>query len=107
MNASGERTTVSSTVNVSDTEGFHTYGVLWTEDKLVWYYDDVAVARAATPTDMHDPMYMLVNLAVGGIAGAPADGLAAPAKMQIDYIRAYMLDDVHNGALDTMHDWSV
>lgn len=106
-NASGERTTVSSTVNVSDTEGFHTYGVLWTEDKLVWYYDNVEVARAATPADMHDPMYMLVNLAVGGMAGAPDDGLAAPAQMHIDYIRAYTLDDVHNGALDTMYDWSV
>ncbi|PWJ82262.1 beta-glucanase (GH16 family) [Pseudaminobacter salicylatoxidans] len=106
-NASGEHTTVSSTVNVSDTEGFHTYGVLWTEDEIVWYYDDVAVARADTPADMHDPMYMLVNLAVGGTAGAPADGLATPAEMHIDYIRAYTLDDVHNDALNAEHDWSV
>ncbi|UVK37514.1 family 16 glycosylhydrolase [Mesorhizobium sp. AR10] len=92
-NATGTHTTVSSTPYVADTAGFHTYGVLWTQDELVWYFDDVGVARAATPADMHDPMYMLVNLAVGGIAGTPADGLATPAEMQIDYIHAYALDD--------------
>lgn len=105
--ASGQHTTVSSTANVSDTEGFHTYGVLWTEDEIVWYYDDVAVARADTPADMHDPMYMLVNLAVGGSAGVPAHGLTTPAEMDIDYISAYTLDDVRNGALDTAQDWPV
>ncbi|TIT26322.1 MAG: glycosyl hydrolase family protein, partial [Mesorhizobium sp.] len=92
-NETGTQTTVTSTAYAADTEGFHTYGVLWTEDELVWYFDDVEVARAATPADMHEPMYMLVDLAVGGIAGAPADGLATPAEMQIDYIHAYALND--------------
>ncbi|MER8482148.1 family 16 glycosylhydrolase [Mesorhizobium sp. M1322] len=92
-NATGTHTTLSSTAYVADTAGFHTYGVLWTEDELVWYFDDVEVARAATPADMHEPMYMLVDLAVGGIAGTPADGLATPAEMQIDYIHAYALND--------------
>ena len=92
-NETGTHTTVSSTPFVSDTGGFHTYGVLWTEDELVWYFDNVEVAHAATPADMHEPMYMLVDLAVGGIAGAPADGLATPAEMQIDYIHAYALKD--------------
>jgi beta-glucanase (GH16 family) len=91
-NETGSRTTVSSAINVSDTEGFHTYGVLWTEEELVWYFDDVEVFRTDTPDDMHQPMYMLANLAVGGVAGEPADGMATPAEMQIDYIRAYELD---------------
>ncbi|CAN7397270.1 family 16 glycosylhydrolase [Mesorhizobium amorphae] len=92
-NETGSQTTVASTAFAANTEGFHTYGVLWTEDELVWYFDDVEVARAATPADMHDPMYMLVDLAVGGIAGTPADGLATPAEMKIDYIHAYALSD--------------
>ncbi|GLS40877.1 endo-1,3-1,4-beta-glycanase [Mesorhizobium tianshanense] len=92
-NATGTHTKVGSTAYTADTEGFHTYGVLWTEDELVWYFDDVEVARAATPADMHDPMYMVVNMGVGGLAGAPADGLATPAEMQIDYIHAYALND--------------
>lgn len=91
-NETGSRTTVSSAVNVTNTEGFHNYGLLWTEDELVWYFDDVEVFRTDTPDDMHEPMYMLANLAVGGTAGTPADGLATPAEMEIDYIRAYELD---------------
>ncbi|MDB5622126.1 MAG: hypothetical protein JWR39_689, partial [Devosia sp.] len=52
------------------------------------YYDGAEVFRAATPDDMHKPMYMIANLAVGGWAGTPA-AAAFPAEMQIDYIRAY------------------
>ncbi len=92
----GSHTKVGSAVNVPDTEGFHTYGLLWTKDELVWYFDDTEVFRADTPDDMHDPMYMLVNLAVGGIAGTPSDRLATLAEMQVDYIRAYQLDDVES-----------
>jgi beta-glucanase (GH16 family) len=97
-NETGSHTSVSSAVNVPDTSGFHTYGVLWTEEEIVWYFDDVEIARTDTPSDMHGPMYMLVNLAVGGVAGTPADGLATPAEMQIDYIKAYELDGVTQAA---------
>ncbi|WP_426124214.1 family 16 glycosylhydrolase [Pararhizobium sp. PWRC1-1] len=93
-NETGQQTSVSTAVSVADTGGFHTYGVLWEEDEIVWYLDDVAVARADTPSDMHEPMYMLVNLAVGGMAGAPNGGLPNGSDMKIDYIRAYTLDDL-------------
>jgi beta-glucanase (GH16 family) len=92
-NQTGSHTKVNYEVQVPDTEGFHTYGVLWTPEELVWYFDDVEVARTATPADMHEPMYMLANLAVGGMAGTPDDGLATPAELKIDYIHAYSLDD--------------
>ncbi|WP_160011829.1 family 16 glycosylhydrolase [Rhizobium sp. 18055] len=91
--ASGSHTMDQTAVNVASTDGFHTYGVLWDEDQIVWYFDDVAVAHADTPDDMHDPMYMIVNLAVGGIAGTPADGLPNGSEMKIDYIHAYSLAD--------------
>lgn len=91
-NETGQQTSETTAVHVGDTDGFHSYGVLWQEDEVVWYFDDVAVAHADTPSDMHDPMYMLVNLAVGGIAGTPTDGLGDGSEMKIDYIRAYSLD---------------
>jgi beta-glucanase (GH16 family) len=106
-NETGEHTKVSSAVNVADTDGFHTYGLLWTKDELVWTYDGIKVAQAATPADMHDPMYMLANLAVGGNAGQPPDHLATPAEMKIDYIRAYTLDDQQHHPLDIAGDHSV
>lgn len=105
-NADGTHTMDSTAVNVPSTDGFHTYGVLWDEDQIVWYFDDVAVAHADTPDDMHGPMYMLVNLAVGGISGTPA-GFEDGAQMQVDYIHAYSLDDapVANAAHTATTDW--
>jgi beta-glucanase (GH16 family) len=88
----GSQTSIASAVKVADASGFHKFGVLWTEEEIVWYFDDAAIARADTPSDMHEPMYMLVNLAVGGIAGTPSDGLADGSEMKIDYIKAYSLD---------------
>ncbi|MGD1880474.1 MAG: family 16 glycosylhydrolase [Kiloniellaceae bacterium] len=80
--------------DVSDSAGFHRFGVLWGPEEIAWTYDGVVVATTDTPADMHGDMYMIVNLALGGIAGTPGADLADGAEMQIDYIRAYALDDV-------------
>ncbi|KAA0686356.1 1,3-1,4-beta-glycanase [Neorhizobium sp. P12A] len=109
-NETGQHTMESTAVKVPSTAGFHNYGVLWDADQIVWYFDDVAVAHAATPADMHKPMYMLVNLAVGGPAGDPGDGMKDGAQMKIDYIHAYSLDDPTVSALaNTTHtsDWHI
>jgi serralysin len=78
-------------VPVPDTsEDFHDYGVLWGHDQIVWYFDGVERARARTPDDMHKPMYMLINLAVGGTwPGAPDAVTRFPAEMQVARVRAY------------------
>lgn len=91
-NETGSQTSIASAARVTDTSGFHKYGVLWTEEEIVWYFDDTAIARAETPSDMHNPMYMLVNLAVGGMAGPPDDGLMDGAEMKVDYVKSYSLD---------------
>jgi beta-glucanase (GH16 family) len=92
-NATGQHTINTIPVEVPSTDGFHNYGVLWDQDQIVWYFDDVAVAHANTPADMHSPMYMVADLAVGGTAGTPTDGLKNGSEMKIDYIKAYSLDD--------------
>jgi beta-glucanase (GH16 family) len=109
-NEGGQQTSIINNVSVPSTEGFHTYGVLWDEEHITWYFDDVAVAQADTPSDMHDPMYMIVNLAVGGMAGTPSDGLVDGSEMKIDYIRAYSIDDpALASTVQTTHsnDWYV
>jgi beta-glucanase (GH16 family) len=71
-------------------EGFHTYAVAWDPKQLVWYVDGVEAGRQPTPSDMHKPMYLLANLAMGGDwAGAPDNSTRFPATYAIDYIRAY------------------
>ncbi|WVT75617.1 family 16 glycosylhydrolase (plasmid) [Sinorhizobium chiapasense] len=91
-NESGEHTMTRDGVQVADTDGFHDYGVLWTKDEIVWYFDDTEIARADTPADMHEPMYMVVNLAVGGMADTPNDDFADGSEMKIDSIGAYSLN---------------
>ncbi len=45
-------------ITVADTsKGFHTYGVNCRPMSITWYVDGAAVATAATPADMHKPMY--------------------------------------------------
>lgn len=72
---------------------FHTFAVSWDAQQLIWYIDGGEAGRVATPKDMHKPMYLLANLAVGGNwPGAPDASTHFPAKLMIDYIRAYRFD---------------
>lgn len=75
--------------------GFHVFGVAWRPDRIRFYLDDVLVHETATPADMHRPMYVLANLAVGGEGSWP--GAAArdlSGVFRIDWIRAWQFDDL-------------
>ena len=82
-------------------DGYHTYGVLWDAQHITYYVDGTAVWRTATPSDMHSPLHMIVNLAVGGNwPGSPDGSTAWPAQMKVDYVHAYKLpgDGTNTGA---------
>jgi beta-glucanase (GH16 family) len=68
------------------------YGVLWTSDDIVWYVDDIEVAR--TPNrDLHAPMYIIAGIGVGGNwGGYPNSDTQFPAEMVVDYIRTYKIE---------------
>lgn len=74
---------------------FNTFAVSWRPDMIRWYLNGTEVHSAPTPVDMHRPMYMLANLAIGGVGSwpGPTDG-ASPAVMSIDFIRAYEFRDI-------------
>jgi len=66
---------------------FHVYGVLWNERFIAWYFDGRLVGVHSTPADLNQPVYMVVNLTVGGtVAGAPNEFTRFPALMEVDYI---------------------
>jgi beta-glucanase (GH16 family) len=73
--------------------GFHTYGVLWTADSVVFYTDGRETTHAnAPPMGQTPPLYVMVNLAVGGKpdwAGTPPPETQFPATLRIKYIRAH------------------
>lgn len=70
--------------------GFHTYGILWQPDRIVYYYDRLAVAQIATKPGQDKPFYMMVNMAVGGDwQGFATPGTVFPQQMKIDWVAAY------------------
>ena len=82
-------------------EKFHTYGLEWTEDKLVFYTDDIANVKMtyerpkvfnADSWPFDKPQHFLLNIAVGGSWGGlegVEDDKIFPAVMEIDYVRVY------------------
>lgn len=84
---------VGQTFSVANTSSsFHTYGVDWEPTTVTFYMDGVALGATPTPSSMNSPMYMLLNLAVGGAwswGGAPDTSTVLPASMKINWVRAY------------------
>jgi beta-glucanase (GH16 family) len=85
----------SEATKVADTSAdFHVFGTDWQKDYITWYFDGRPIFQVATPSSMNKPMYVLVNLAVGGSwPGAPDASTQFPARYEIDYIRAYKQQD--------------
>lgn len=76
--------------------GFHDYGVLWTKDRLVYYIDRRPVSDIKVPVGFDDPMYMIVNLAMGakyfkGVGAVDANSPVTVA-FEIDRISVYQID---------------
>jgi beta-glucanase (GH16 family) len=69
------------------TEDYHTFGVSVQSDFIIYYLDRKEVARAPTPPQHNEPLFILANLALG--SGWPIDKTPDPSVMLIDYIRAY------------------
>ena len=72
--------------SVDLTDGFHTYGMDWRRDATTWYIDGTPVWT--TPTRFHQPAFPILDVAVGGWAGAP-DFEAGSTEMRIRALRIY------------------
>lgn len=74
------------------TQNFHTFGMAWSPDEIIWYVDGKETHRV-TDSDYviaNQAMYLIANLAVGGNwPGSPDASTQFPATFEIDYIRAY------------------
>jgi hypothetical protein len=68
-------------------EGFHTFGMLWTAETMKFYCDGELLYTIATPAIMHQPYYPIVDLGLGG--GWPTKEMPDHADMQVKYVRVY------------------
>ncbi len=85
---SHQHVTVPYTSPADLTADFHTYTLNWTPDRLTWLLD----GKQIYSTQEHipdEPMFILVNMAVGGRwPGNPDSTTQFPGVMQIQYVHA-------------------
>jgi beta-glucanase (GH16 family) len=72
------------------TAGWHRFAVDWRPGEITWIVDGRARWRVRGPAVSREPMYLVLNLAVGGDwPGAPDGATAFPARMEVDWVRVW------------------
>ena len=67
--------------------GWHRYAVDWRPGRLTWLVDGIPRWRVRGSSVPNVPMYLIINLAVGGWAGAPGADTQFPNSFKIDWVR--------------------
>jgi len=71
------------------TADFHTYSVDWQPGSLKWLIDG-KVTQQTTSNVPNVPMYLILNLALGGNwPGQPTAATKFPAEMPVDWVRVW------------------
>lgn len=97
--ATAPRDTTQPVPLTGSPQDFHTYGALWLPDRIDFYVDGVKTVSQPTHPDMDRPMYMIVNFAIGGYwPGGPDAQTVMPAKLDVDYVRAWKFEGTPPGA---------
>lgn len=76
---------------------FHTYGLQWTPETMIWYLDGVQKFKVNNAEHLwnswpfNKPFYLLLNLAMGGWGGTTNRTLLKnnPQDYQVDYVRIF------------------
>jgi len=80
---------------------FHDYGVLWMPDRIIYFIDRRPVSDIRVPIGFNDPMYMIVNLAMGSKfftgVGVVDGETPSTVAFEIDRISAYQIDMTPTG----------
>ena len=71
------------------TEEFRNFGVLWDENRTVFYLDRVPHHVVETKSNHHVPMFMMLNLALGGKWPGRIFAGALPATFEVDWVAAW------------------
>jgi beta-glucanase (GH16 family) len=78
-------------------DDFHVFTIEWSQGEVHWFVDGVhyhALKVAQMPPDQRwvfddGPMFVILDLAVGGWFGGEVDDSIFPQTMELDYVRAY------------------
>lgn len=87
-----EKRSFGSDAHVVDLSAdWNVFGVEWSEDAIIWFLNGEEMWRFEDRRLISDePMYLLINLAVGGDwPGDPDEDTRFPATFDIDYVRIW------------------
>jgi|GEM_PF-1177471 beta-glucanase (GH16 family) len=71
-------------------DGFHTLGLSWTPDDLVYYINGEPRYRVVGDRLPQQAMYLILNLAIGGVwVDEPDASTPNPVELTVDYVRIY------------------
>lgn len=83
------------------TQDFHTFAIEWFPGQLYWYIDGILRASSIRPQVPSEPMYLILNTAVGGDwPGSPDGSTPFPAYHLIDYVRVSVPSDPGGALVD-------
>lgn len=72
----------------SDVRNWHNYAIEWDADEISFYIDDVQVVAqdVSSCPQYEEPMFVLLNVAMGGALGGNIDPNLEMATMEVDYV---------------------
>jgi hypothetical protein len=71
------------------TAGFHTYGMLWTATQMSWYLDGQLLHTAPAYDSLSQPMFVILQMYVGGWTGGTDSTTPAELKTEVDWVRVW------------------
>ncbi|MEL6563355.1 MAG: family 16 glycosylhydrolase [Pseudomonadota bacterium] len=93
----GDKVTSASKTLVSDlADDFNVYGMTWTPAHVIFTLNGLETHRLATPADMHEPMVLILNLAIGGWNGLSDATTPEDEAFEIDYVHVYQIPGVQD-----------
>ncbi len=72
----------------ADVNNWHSYAIEWTADRISFFRDDTQVVThdMSGCSQYQEPMFVLLNLAMGGSLGGAIDSSLTTATLEIDYV---------------------
>lgn len=72
----------------TDVQNWHNYAMQWTKDEISFYLDETLVVSqdVSNCSQYEEPMFVLLNVAMGGMLGGEIDPSLQKATMEVDYV---------------------
>ena len=71
-----------------DVQEWHNYAIEWAQDEISFYIDEILVVTqdVSNCTQYEEPMFVLLNVAMGGDLGGSIDSNLEIATLEVDYV---------------------